>query len=781
MVNVKKENYFYKAIFSFNLSSLRLQISFLFFGLFILSNVHSIFSQICPILPTPVTYKELNESILIEKTLIVDSTELPDNLKNQLKELASTYHKLEIKYSSTNSKLKFKKLINVIDNSYTINVSNDILISYSSEASCFYALHSLMQLINSDTGDYILKKCFVKDYPNFQWRGLHLDVSRHFFTVEEVKRYIDLMSMYKFNTFHWHLTDDQGWRIEIKQFPKLTEIGAWRDSTVENHYTTKPRTFKKERYGSFYTQEQIKEVIAYAASKYITIVPEIEMPGHSRAALAAYPEFGCTEKKQGVEGLWGVFDDIFCSKDETISFLQKILDEVVLLFPGQYIHIGGDEAPKKRWKECRRCQKNISENNLKDEHELQSYFIQKMDNYLTSKGKKLIGWDEILEGGLSQNAAVMSWRGLEGGIEAAKQEHYVVMSPGSHCYFDHYQGKKNEPLAIGGYTPLEKVYEFNPIPATLDKKYHSYILGGQANLWTEYIADYKKLEYMTYPRAIALSQTLWSVEKIDYKIFKSILLNNHFKYLQAKNVNFSKSAFAPEIEWERSKGGVKFKINSSVEKDEIELALSKKEILENRDSIKVENLNFTFANNEWIEVKRTKKDVIQHNYYFKTSDNSTSSNFTINATHALGLPVKYITEPSPNYNSGDLTLVDGQFGSLPWKGNEWIGYKENEIEIELDLGKKMTNCQISTSFLSDENSWIHFPVKVKIVLENGTDLVNPIVEINENQQIKTFSFLLTKKSQKIKIVVHSMKSIPNGQAGEGNIPWTFIDEIQVIR
>jgi hexosaminidase len=587
--------------------------------------------------------------------------------------------------------------------------------------------------------------------------------------------------MYKFNTFHWHLTDDQGWRIEIKQFPKLTEIGAWRDSTVENHYTTKPRTYKKERYGGFYTQEQIKEVIAYAASKYITIVPEIEMPGHSRAALAAYPEFGCTGKELGVEGLWGVFDDIFCSKDETISFLQKILDEVVLLFPGQYIHIGGDEAPKKRWKECRRCQKNISENNLKDEHELQSYFIQKMDNYLTSKGKKLIGWDEILEGGLSQNAAVMSWRGVEGGIEAAKQEHYVVMSPGSHCYFDHYQGKKNEPLAIGGYTPLEKVFEFNPIPATLDKKYHSYILGGQANLWTEYIADYKKLEYMTYPRAIALSQTLWSVEKIDYKIFKSILLNNHFKYLQAKNVNFSKSAFAPEIEWERSKGGVKFKINSSVEKDEIELALSKKEILKNRDSIKVENLNFTFANNEWIEVKRTKKDVIQHNYYFKTSDNSTSSNFIINATHALGLPVKYITKPSPNYNSGDLTLVDGQFGSLPWKGNEWIGYKENEIQIELDLGKKMNNCQISTGFLSDENSWIHFPEKVKIVLENGTELVNPIVEINENQQIKTFSFLLTKKSQKIKIVVNSMKSIPNGQAGEGNIPWTFIDEIQVIR
>jgi hexosaminidase len=366
--------------------------------MFILLNATLAFSQICPILPTPVTYKELNESILIEKILIVDSTELPGNLKNQLEELASTYHKLEIKYSSTNSQLKFKKLINVIDNSYTINVSNEILISYSTEASCFYSLHSLMQLIFIEAEGYSLKKCFVKDYPNFKWRGLHLDVSRHFFTVEEVKRYIDLMSMYKFNTFHWHLTDDQGWRIEIKQFPKLTEIGSWRDSTVENHYTTKPRTYKKERYGGFYTQEQIKDIVAYAASKYITIVPEIEMPGHSRAALAAYPEFGCLEKEQGVEGLWGVYDDIFCSKDETISFLQKILDEVVLLFPGEYIHIGGDEAPKKRWKECSRCQKNILEKNLKDEHELQSYFIQKMDKYLTSKGRRLIGWDEILEG-----------------------------------------------------------------------------------------------------------------------------------------------------------------------------------------------------------------------------------------------------------------------------------------------------------------------------------------------------------------------------------------------
>ncbi|MBM3452406.1 MAG: beta-N-acetylhexosaminidase [Bacteroidetes bacterium] len=754
---------------------------FILLGIFIVLNVQFSFSQICPIIPSPATYKEFNESLLIEKTVIVDSTGLSENLKNQLKEIAFSYHKMEIKFSSNESQLKFKKLVNVIENSYSINVSNDITISYSSDASCFYAFHSFMQLINSDSEGYSLKKCFVKDYPKFQWRGLHLDVSRHFFTVEEVKRYIDLMSMYKFNTFHWHLTDDQGWRIEIKQFPKLTEIGAWRDSTVENHYTTKPRTYKKERYGGFYTQEQIKEVVAYAASKYITIVPEIEMPGHSRAALAAYPEYSCTGKELCVEGLWGVFDDIFCSKDETISFLQKILDEVALLFPGEFIHIGGDEAPKKRWKECEKCQNVINTNNLKDEHELQSYFIQKMDKYLASKGKKLIGWDEILEGGLSQNAAVMSWRGFDGGIEAAKQEHYVVMSPGSHCYFDHYQGKKNEPLAIGGYTPLEKAYEFNPIPPDLDEKYHSYILGGQANLWTEYIADFKKLEYMTYPRAIALSQTLWSIEKPDYNTFKYILSNNHFKYLEAKKVNFSKTAFLPEVEWKRSKGGLKFRINASKESGQIELSYSRNEILINDYSKTGNNTNVTFAPNSWIQVKRPKKGITNHHYYIKTTENSSSSHFIINATHALGLPIKYITEPSPNYNGGDLTLVDGQFGSLPWKGNEWIGFNKNKIQIELDLGKKMSNFQVFVRFLSDENSWIYFPNDVKIVLDDAFELVNPKIELNDNQQIKTFSFQLSKKTQKVKLVIDSIMLIPSGLPGEGNIPWTFIDEIQILR
>jgi hexosaminidase len=306
---------------------------------------------------------------------------------------------------------------------------------------------------------------------------LHLDVSRHFFSVDEVKRFIDLMALYKFNTFHWHLTDDQGWRIEIKKYPKLTEIGAFRDSTVIGHYSDRPRKYDVTQYGGYYTQDEVREVVAYAKDRFITVVPEIELPGHSRAALAAYPELSCTGMEQGVEGLWGIFDDIYCSKQETIDFMKDVLDEVVDLFPSEYIHIGGDEAPKTRWKSCPNCQKVIAENGLKDEHELQSYFIGQMDEFLTSKGKKLIGWDEILEGGLSPNAAVMSWRGLKGGIEAARQKHEVVMTPTTYCYFDYYQsGHPSEPVAIGGFLPLEKVYQFEPVPKELSEEEARFII-----------------------------------------------------------------------------------------------------------------------------------------------------------------------------------------------------------------------------------------------------------------------------------------------------------------
>lgn len=402
-------------------------------------------------------------------------------------------------------------------------------------------IYSLIQLIPADEKNKKIRGMEITDEPKFQYRGMHLDVCRHFFTKEEVKRYIDFLALYKMNYFHWHLTDDQGWRIEIKKYPKLTEIGAFRNGTLIGHAGKKPKEFDDIRYGGFYTQEDIKEIVAYANERKITVIPEIEMPGHSLAAITSYPELSCTGGPFEVAKEWCVFEDVFCTKEETFKFLEDVLSEVVELFPSRYIHIGGDECPKDRWKNCPLCQKRIKDENLKDENELQSYFVTRIEKFLNSKGKTIIGWDEILEGGLAPNAVVMSWRGTEGGIEAAKMNHYVIMTPVSHCYFDYYQGnKETEPLAIGGFTPVEKVYAFNPVPEILNDEEKNFILGAQGNLWTEYIPSFSHVEYMVFPRICALSEVVWSYpEERNFDNFKSRLIN-HFKLLDLLKINYCK-------------------------------------------------------------------------------------------------------------------------------------------------------------------------------------------------------------------------------------------------
>jgi hexosaminidase len=368
---------------------------------------------------------------------------------------------------------------------------------------------------------------------------MHLDVGRHLFSVEFIKKYIDALAMLKFNTFHWHLTEDQGWRIEIKKYPKLNTIAAYRDSTLAGHYTDRPRKYDKTRYGGYYTQEQVKDIVNYALEREITIIPEIEMPGHSKAAIAAYPELGCTGENVNVATLWGVFEDIYCSKEETFNFLEDVIDEVAELFPGEYIHIGGDEAPKTNWEKCKNCQSVIKRENLKDEHELQSYFITRMEKYINSKGKKIIGWDEILEGGLAPNATVMSWRGTSGGIKAANMKHDVIMTPNATCYLDHYQSKDtNEPLAIGGYTPLEEIFNYEPIPEELDSESSKYIIGAQGNVWTEYMSTSEYVEYMVFPRIFALSEVVWSKNKSNFEEFTS-RVTSFFDRLDKLNINYS--------------------------------------------------------------------------------------------------------------------------------------------------------------------------------------------------------------------------------------------------
>ena len=428
------------------------------------------------------------------------------------------------------------------DEAYALMVDTKRVLLGAEGRGQFNALQTLLQLIGSRPTPTI-PAIVITDYPRFKYRGMHLDVARHFMPVSFVKKYIDLLAQYKFNQFHWHLTDDQGWRIEIKKYPKLTTVGQYRSESHEGVYST---VFKGDGrpVEGFYTQEEIKDVVAYAKARYINVVPEIELPGHASAALAAYPELGngcaAPDYKFEVKKTWGIFKEVFCPTDQTFKFLEDVLDETIKLFPeSPYVHIGGDEVLKDFWKESPFVKDLMKRENLKDEHEVQSYFVRRMEKYVNSKGKKIIGWDEILEGGVAPNATIMSWRGMKGGIEAAKAKHDVIMTPTDYCYLDYGQGDPAyELLNIGGYLPLEKVYQFDPMPKELTADEQKYILGGQANLWTEYIETGDKAEYMVFPRMLAIAESVWSTpENKNFADFKRRLAGN-LPLLDKQNVNY---------------------------------------------------------------------------------------------------------------------------------------------------------------------------------------------------------------------------------------------------
>ncbi len=634
----------------------------------------------------------------------------------------------------------------------------------------FYGIQTLLQLIPLAQESDIKIPCLqIFDHPKFKWRGMHLDVGRHFFSTAFIKKYIDYIAMYKMNTFHWHLTEDQGWRIEIKKYPRLTQVGAWREGSMVGHYNE--QKFDSLRYGGFYTQNEIKEIVAYATARHITIVPEIEMPGHSLAALAAYPELSCTGGPFEVGKKWGVFDDVYCPKEETFAFLENVLTEVMALFPSEYIHIGGDECPKTRWKNCPHCQKIIVEKGLKDEHELQSYFIQRIEKFVNSKGRKIIGWDEILEGGLAPNAAVMSWRGTEGGIAAAKEKHFVVMTPGSHCYFDHYQGEpKNEPIAIGGYTNVEKVYAFNPIPKELTSEEATYILGAQANVWTEYMNTPEHVEYMTMPRMAALSEVLWGTSNTEkYKDFEKRLIQ-HFSVYDHKKINYSKALFEVTTKVHPAENGVAFELKS----------VHPKGIKYTTDGTAPTAASLAYEKPILITANQT----IKAAYFENDKPKSATIEQLFSVTKSTGKKIELLHQPHENYGiGGGFTLVDGMKGNTAKFGRDWLGFwgKDMNATIDLEASRSVSKVEIST--LSAPASWIYYPKNITIWVSNDGKNFEQVSMISSEEIERTNGKLVAHfeniKAQWIKVIAKNNGIISDGNPGAGSNSWLFVDEISV--
>ena len=656
--------------------------------------------------------------------------------------------------------------------------NSHVAIRARTAAGAFYGMQSLRQLfppkfnstqVVKDSVPWTVTGCVVTDNPRFGYRGMHLDVSRHFFSVEFVKRYIDLLAMHKFNRFHWHLTDDQGWRIEIKKYPKLQTISSCRKETVIGHETDDPAKFDGKEHCGYYTQAEVRDIVAYARKRFVTIIPEIEMPGHAMAALAAYPELGCTGGPYEVATTWGIFKDVFCAgNDKTFEFVTGVLDEVCALFPGDYIHIGGDECPKERWKACAKCQSRMKAEGLKDEYELQSYFIRRVGQVLARNKKKLIGWDEILEGGLAPGATVMSWRGTEGGIAAVKAGHNAIMSPGSHCYFDHYQSDPaTEPLAISGFTTIQRVYGYEPIPDSLSEAEGRFILGAQGNVWTEYMQTPAQVEYMAFPRVCALSEVLWTpAAKRTWPDFAR-RLKNQFKVMDVLGVNYARSFY----DVKSSFAGGYVVLNSNDRTVQVKYT---------RDGTDPKNTSAGFYSPIGLQQSTTIKAVSV------VDGEIVGKILTVRylVHKALGKSYTLSTKPD-QYTGGERHgLTNGVSGALrAW--NNWVGIK-NDLDPVIDFGETTTFAKVSTNFLNSKESWIYPPRSIEIFVsddgQNFTSIGKKTIDADgmKGNTVEPVSFSTPgAKGRYLKLVAQAFGPIPENAPGAGNKAWLFLDEIIV--
>lgn len=662
--------------------------------------------------------------------------------------------------------------------------SQKISITSKGNAGFIYGLESIRQLLPEaiesseivSNIEWIIPNMSIKDKPRFQYRGLMLDLSRHFFYTEYLKEVIDGLAMLKMNVLHLHLVDDQGWRIEIKKYPKLTEVGAWRVDQEDKHWNSRETSNPNEKgtYGGFLTQDDLRELVAYAQLKNVEIIPEIEMPAHVSSAIAAYPELSCFNKRIGVPsgGVWPI-TDIYCAgKENTFEFLENVLVEVMDIFPSKYIHIGGDEATKTNWNECLNCKKRMKNEGLKDVNELQSYFVKRMEKFINSKGKKLIGWDEILEGGLAPEATVMSWRGTKGGIEAAKQGHDVIMTPGTHCYFDHYQGPQNEePLAIGGYTPLSKVYQFDPVVSTMTPDEAKHVLGGQANLWAEYIPTTEQSEYMIYPRLAAMAETLWSPkESRDWNDFSS-RIETMFKRYDYLGINYAKSIYlvTANTTVNLEKKLVNLTLQNEFSNADIRYVLGNKNLDKNA-------IKYTIP----IEIQET--TIVKASLFNHNKPVGKVFTDTIKFHKAVAQKIEYKTPYNDNYQgAGTFGMVNTLRGTKNFHDGQWQAWLDSDMEIVIDFETETSMSEVIVGSLENQGSEIFFPSAIEVAVSNDGVTYEDVGKIertfveNSKSELKDFKISFAKRSARfVKVKAIGLKESPK----KGEV-WLFIDEILI--
>ena len=640
------------------------------------------------------------------------------------------------------------------EEAYVMEIKTDtIRITGRSPQGLMHGIQTLLQVIPKNYGPVTLPGLLIRDEPKFAHRGLLLDCCRHFWSVDVVKKYIDLLCYYKMNVLHWHLTEDQGWRIQINKYPKLTEVGAWR--TEEDG----------SRYGGYYTQHDIKEVVEYAASRHITVIPEIELPGHSLAALASYPHLACTEGPFKVTPEWGVFKDVYCAgNDSTFIFLEDVLTEVMELFPSKFIHIGGDESPKYRWENCDKCQKRITDEKLHDEHELQSYFIRRIQNFLKENGRKLIGWDEILEGGLAEGATVQSWRGMQGGVDAATSGNFAIMSPTSHCYLDY-------PL---DNIDLERIYSFNPIPKELNDSAVARIIGGECNIWTEHVPTEENLDSKVFPRMMGLAEALWTYPaERNYEEF-SFRVDQHGAELERKGVNYGFSKVPVGFETSLVDGGIRVKVNIATPDLQTVVKYGK-------EAIPVQwKGDSTFSGNEQLYFTASLKD----------REYPESFNLYLAPHLALGVEPVLNAEFSPYYTAGGkMGLTDGIMATMDFRDGRWQGFQvDDHLEVMLELDEPTALSTLACNFYQYNNAWIFAPTEVAyFISEDGESFeligsIEPTITLNEKGKfIENYVLELDapKNATVIKMIARSIGPCPDWHDAAGSPSWLFVDEFYV--